>query len=98
MTSLNFKLLDLATKNTVRYLIIPVRRPPCMTRTRCSLRHSPPRSFFWPSFFGLFPQNFKKQLSLIFDAVGSPQPHEVAHIRNPEAIRFLESMQGRVKV
>eukprot|EP00752_Nemacystus_decipiens_P018401 g16504.t1 len=43
-------------------------------------------------------QNFKKQLSLIFDAVGSPQPHEVAHIRNPEAIRFLESMQGRVKV
>ncbi|CAM9991548.1 unnamed protein product [Ectocarpus sp. 6 AP-2014] len=43
-------------------------------------------------------QDFKKQLSLIFDAVGSPQPHEVAHIRNPEAIRFLESMQGRVKV
>lgn len=44
------------------------------------------------------PQNFKKQLSLIFDAMGSPQPHEVAHIKNPEAIRFLESMQGRVKV
>ncbi|CAM9882429.1 unnamed protein product, partial [Scytosiphon promiscuus] len=43
-------------------------------------------------------QNFKKQLSLIFDAVGSPQPHEVAHIKNPEALRFLESMQGRVKV
>lgn len=43
-------------------------------------------------------QNFKDQLSLIFSAVGSPKPHEVAHIRNPEAIRFLESMQDRVKV
>lgn len=43
-------------------------------------------------------QNFKDQLSLIFNAVGSPKPHEVAHIRNPEAIRFLESMRDRVKV
>lgn len=38
------------------------------------------------------------QLTLIFDVVGSPQPHEVAHIRNSQAKRFLESMQDRVKV
>ena len=38
------------------------------------------------------------QLTLIFDVVGSPQPHEVAHIRNSQAKKFLESMQDRVKV
>lgn len=38
------------------------------------------------------------QLTLIFDAVGSPEPHEVAHIRNQQAKSFLESMQDKVKV
>lgn len=38
------------------------------------------------------------QLTLIFDVVGSPKPHEVAHIHNQQAKKFLESMQGRVKV
>lgn len=38
------------------------------------------------------------QLTLIFDLVGSPQPHEVAHIRNSQARKFLDSMQDRVKV
>lgn len=38
------------------------------------------------------------QLTLIFDLVGSPKPHEVAHIRNSQAKKFLETMQDRVKV
>ncbi|CAM9583608.1 unnamed protein product, partial [Pylaiella littoralis] len=47
----------------------------------------------------LFPgKNFMDQLTLIFDLVGSPKPHEVAHIRNSQARRFLESKQDRVKV
>ncbi|CAM9491170.1 unnamed protein product, partial [Ectocarpus fasciculatus] len=47
----------------------------------------------------LFPgKNFMDQLTLIFDLVGSPKPHEVAHIRNSQAKKFLETMQDRVKV
>ncbi len=44
----------------------------------------------------LFPgRNFVDQLSLIFDVVGSPAAYEVAHIRNPSAVKFLESMRGK---
>eukprot|EP00903_Cladosiphon_okamuranus_P016344 g15072.t1 len=47
----------------------------------------------------LFPgKNFLDQLTLIFDVVGSPKPHEVKHIRNSQARRFLDSMKDRVKV
>ncbi len=44
----------------------------------------------------LFPgRNFVDQLTLIFDTVGAPTPHEVSHIRNPSALKFLESMKGK---
>ncbi|KAG5187265.1 kinase-like domain-containing protein [Tribonema minus] len=46
----------------------------------------------------LFPgTNFVDQLTLIFDVVGSPSQHEVAHIRNNQARRFLDSMAGKDK-
>lgn len=43
-------------------------------------------------------KNFLDQLTLIFNVVGAPEEHEVAHIRNQQAKRFLESMRDRVKV
>ncbi|CAN0310747.1 unnamed protein product, partial [Discosporangium mesarthrocarpum] len=47
----------------------------------------------------VFPgKSFIHQLTLIFEVVGSPRPSEVAHIRNPEANRFLETMNGLPKV
>jgi serine/threonine protein kinase len=46
----------------------------------------------------LFPgRNFVDQLTLIFDVVGSPEPHQVAHIQNGSAVKFLESMMGKTK-
>jgi len=43
-------------------------------------------------------QTFIHQLSLIFDVLGSPKPHEVAHIRNNKAKRFLRSKRDKIKV
>ena len=43
-------------------------------------------------------QTFIHQLSLIFDILGSPEPHEVAHIRNNKAKRFLRSKRDKIKV
>ncbi len=44
----------------------------------------------------LFPgRNFVDQLTLIFNIVGSPAPYEVEHIRNPSALKFLESVKGK---
>ena len=46
----------------------------------------------------LFPgKNFIHQLTLIFDIIGSPNPSEVAHIRNLQAIKFLESQRAKDK-
>eukprot|EP00953_Heterococcus_sp_UTEX-ZZ885_P035505 18329-Heterococcus_DN1.PRE.1 len=47
----------------------------------------------------LFPgNNFVDQLTLIFGVIGSPSAEEVAHIRNNQARRFLESVAGKPKV
>ena len=47
----------------------------------------------------LFPgKNFVHQLTLIFDAIGSPLPQEVSHIKNVQAKKFLESQVGKSKV
>jgi len=44
----------------------------------------------------LFPgKNFVQQLSLIFDAIGSPSPQQVAHIKNAQARKFLEGQQSK---
>ncbi|CAM9721268.1 unnamed protein product [Chrysoparadoxa australica] len=46
----------------------------------------------------LFPgTNFVDQLTQIFEVLGSPAPEEVAHIRNSQARKFLDSMSGNVK-
>ncbi len=67
----------------------------CQHRPTLSTRALPRACHSYPFRLG---QNFMDQLTLIFDVVGSPKPHEVAHIRNSQARRFLETMQGRVKV
>ncbi|CAN0042395.1 unnamed protein product, partial [Phaeothamnion confervicola] len=47
----------------------------------------------------LFPgKNFVDQLTLIFDVVGSPREEEVSHIRNSQALKFLDSMVGKPRV
>lgn len=47
----------------------------------------------------LFPgKNFVHQLSLIFDVVGTPASADVGHIRNSQAIKFLESQRGKKRV
>ena len=47
----------------------------------------------------LFPgKNFVHQLSLIFDVIGAPRSGEVAHITNKQARKFLQGVQGKVKV
>eukprot|EP00640_Fibrocapsa_japonica_P001309 CAMPEP_0113944210 /NCGR_PEP_ID=MMETSP1339-20121228/31372_1 /TAXON_ID=94617 /ORGANISM="Fibrocapsa japonica" /LENGTH=380 /DNA_ID=CAMNT_0000949317 /DNA_START=208 /DNA_END=1350 /DNA_ORIENTATION=- /assembly_acc=CAM_ASM_000762 len=43
-------------------------------------------------------KNFVHQLTLIFDAIGSPHPAEVAHIRNSQARKFLDSIASKQKV
>ncbi|CAM9812898.1 unnamed protein product [Ascophyllum nodosum] len=43
-------------------------------------------------------KNFMDQLTLIFGVLGPPEPHEVAHIRNSQAKKFLESMKTKAKV
>jgi len=46
----------------------------------------------------LFPgKNFIHQLTLIFDVIGSPPMQDVAHIRNLQALKFLESQRSKVK-
>jgi serine/threonine protein kinase len=65
----------------------------------CSLPHRPlPRA----QLLGrkpLFPgKNFVHQLSLIFDVIGAPRSGEVAHITNKQARKFLQGVQGKVKV
>jgi len=46
----------------------------------------------------LFPgKNFIHQLTLIFDVIGSPPTSEVAHIRNIQALKFLESQRAKGK-
>ena len=47
----------------------------------------------------LFPgKNFVHQLTLIFDVIGSPKPAEVSHIKSKQARKFLDSVQGKMKV
>ncbi len=46
----------------------------------------------------LFPgKNFVHQLSIIFDVIGSPQFDEVSHIKNNQAIKFLESQKLKIR-
>jgi hypothetical protein len=42
-------------------------------------------------------KNFVHQLTLIFDVIGSPHPQEIAHIKNPQARKFLSSQSGKRK-
>lgn len=47
----------------------------------------------------LFPgKNFVHQLTLIFDVIGSPRPHEVSHIKSRQAKKFLASVQTKKQV
>jgi len=44
----------------------------------------------------IFPgKNFIDQLTLIFDVIGSPQSHEVSHIQNSQAKKYLYSQRGK---
>lgn len=47
----------------------------------------------------LFPgKNFVHQLTLIFDVIGAPDAEDVAHIRNSQARKFLDSVADRLRV
>ena len=47
----------------------------------------------------LFPgKNFVHQLTLIFDVIGSPKHHEVAHIKSRQAKKFLASVESKKSV
>lgn len=47
----------------------------------------------------IFPgKNFIHQLMLVFDVIGSPEAHQVRHIVNPEARKFLASQLSKPKV
>ncbi|CAN0479865.1 unnamed protein product, partial [Discosporangium mesarthrocarpum] len=43
-------------------------------------------------------QSLIEQLILIFKVVGSPDPSEVSHVTNPQAIRFLQAVKKFAKV
>ena len=47
----------------------------------------------------LFPgKNFVHQLQLIFDVIGSPRAEEIERVKNKQARKFLDSIQGKLKV
>eukprot|EP01041_Mallomonas_annulata_P002298 gene2298-4469_t len=47
----------------------------------------------------LFPgKNFIEQLTLIFDVIGAPKPHETVHIHNDQAVKYLASQALKQKV